>query len=254
MEKVKTTKQKITIPPRHLYEWIRVPFGLTNASAEFQRFMETCLFDIRDEFAFPYLDDVIVYSKDFRSRLDHLRIVFRRLKDGGIKINPAKCKFFQKEVNFLVRVITGDRYKTDSKNVSAVKCLATKPPKTIHDLQHLLWLLDYYRRYVKNFSKVAYLLFKLLKKNQINNKSTKPLTSITWKEEHQQSLQRIVDILTNPPTLSYPDFSSLFKLHVDASSKWLGYDLYQIIDGGIKILGNRNTRCRQRLSKDEGNT
>ena len=81
--------------------------------AEFQRFMETYLFDIRDEFAFPYLDDVIVYSEDFRSHLDHLRIVFRRLKERGIKINPAKCKFFQKEVNFLGRVITGDGYKID---------------------------------------------------------------------------------------------------------------------------------------------
>ena len=75
--------------------------------------METCLFDIRDKFAFPYLDDVIVYSEDFRSHLDHLRIVFHRLKEKGIKINSAKCKFFQKEVNFLGTAITGDGYKID---------------------------------------------------------------------------------------------------------------------------------------------
>ena len=60
------------ITPWGLYEWIRVPFGLTDVPAEFQRFMETCLFDIRDEFAFPYLGGVIVYSEDFRSHLDHL--------------------------------------------------------------------------------------------------------------------------------------------------------------------------------------
>ena len=117
-----------------LYEWIGVPFGLTNTPAEFQRFMKTCLFDIRDEFAFPYLDNVIVYSEDFRSHLDHLRVVFRCLKERSTKINPAKCKFFQKEVNLLGRVITGGGYKIDSKNISVVKCLATKPPKTIHDL------------------------------------------------------------------------------------------------------------------------
>ena len=184
---------------------IKVPFGLTNASAEFQRFMETCLFDISDELSFPYLDDVTVSSEDFRSHLDHLDhlwIVSRRLKKRGMKINPAKYKFFQKKVNFLGRVIT------------------------IHDLQHLLGLLGYYWRYVKNFSKVAYPLFKLPKKDQINNKPIKPTTTIAWKEEHQQSLQRITDILTNPPTLSYPDFSSLFMLHVDASSKGLDCALY----------------------------
>ena len=153
--------------PWGLYEWIRVPFSLTNAPAEFQRFMETCIFDIRDELAFPYLDDVIVYSEDFRSYLDHLRIVFRRLKERGIKINPAKCRFFQKKVTFLGRVISGDEYKIDSKNINAVKCLATTPPKTIHDLRHLLGLLRYYRRYVKKFSKVVYTLFKLLKKGQV---------------------------------------------------------------------------------------
>ena len=103
--------------------------------------MENCLFDIRDEFAFPYLDDVIVFSEDFQSHLDHLRIVFRRLKEKGIKINLAKCKFFQKEVNFLGRVITEDGYQIDSNNISAVKSLATKPPQNIHELRHLLGLL-----------------------------------------------------------------------------------------------------------------
>ena len=140
-------------------------------------------------------------------------------------------------MNFLGRVITGDWYKVDSKNISAVKCLATKPPKTIHNLQHLLGLLSYYRRYVKNFSKIAYPLFKLLNKDQINNKQIEPKTTITWKEEYQQSLQSIIDILTNPPTLSYPDFSFPFMLHVDASSKWLSCALYQKIDVRIKILG-----------------
>ena len=57
-----------------MYEWIRVTFGLTNTPAGFQWFMETCLFDIRDEFIFPYLDDVTVYSEGFRSHLDHPRI------------------------------------------------------------------------------------------------------------------------------------------------------------------------------------
>ena len=199
--------------------------------------METCLFDIRDKFAFPYLGDIMAYSEDFRSHLDHLWIVFRPLKERDIKINSAKCKFFQKAVNFLRRVISGDGYKIDSKNINAVKYLAATPSKTIHDLWHLLGLLGYYQRYGKNFSKVTYSLFKLLKKEQLNNKPIKPTTPITWKEEHEQSLQRIIDKLTNPPTVSYSDFLSLFMLHVDASSKGLGCAFYQRVDEEIEILG-----------------
>ena len=91
--------------------------------------METCLFDIRDKFTFPYLGDIMAYSEDFRSHLDHLWIVFRPLKERNIKINSAKCKFFQKAVNFLRRVISGDEYKIDSKNINAVKYLAATPSK-----------------------------------------------------------------------------------------------------------------------------
>ena len=76
-------------------------------------------------------------------------------------------QILSKKVTFLGRVISGDEYKIDSKNINAVKCLATTPPKTIHDLRHLLGLLRYYRRYVKKFSKVVNTLFKLLKKGQV---------------------------------------------------------------------------------------
>ena len=177
----------------------------------------------------------------FHQILNHiyviLGIVFRRLKERGIKINPAKCKFFQKKVNFLGRVITEDGYQIDSKNISTVTSLSKTPPNTVHDLRHLLGLLGYYRKYVQNFSKVAHSLFQLLKKDEEKGTRLARSLKITWTAEHQQSLEEIVRILTNPPTLSYPGFSSSFVLHIDASSKGLGCALYQKINGEIKILG-----------------
>ena len=88
------------ITPLGLYEWVRVPFGLSNAPAEFQRYKENCFTDVRDKFAFPYLDDVLVYSDDFDSHVDHLRKVFQILRENGIKVKAKKCKLFQKQINY----------------------------------------------------------------------------------------------------------------------------------------------------------
>ena len=122
-------------------------------------------------------------------------------------------------MNFLGRVITEDGYQIDSKNISTVTSLSKTPPNTVHDLRHLLGLLGYYRKCVQNFSKVAHPLFQLLKKDEEKGTRLARSLKITWTAEHQRSREEIVRILTNRPTLSYPDFSSSFVLHIDASSK-----------------------------------
>ncbi|CAB4033072.1 Hypothetical predicted protein [Paramuricea clavata] len=126
---LKVESQPLTafITPWGLYEWIRIPFGLCNAPASFQRFMETCLGDLRDDICVPYLDDMIVFSKSFDEHIEHLRKVLQRLKAHDVKLKPKKCTIFKREVVFLGRIVSEEGYKLDPSTVAPI--LRMKEPK-----------------------------------------------------------------------------------------------------------------------------
>ena len=168
-----TRSQSLTafITPWGLFEWIRIPFGLMNPPSAFQRFVEQCLGDLRDEICSPYLDDVIVYSKNLSENVEHVGTALTGLKAHGVKLKLKKCKFFKKEVAFLGRPVSEHGYRIDPENTKAVSTLKDNPPKTVGDLRKTVGLFGYYCHYIKDFAKIAKPLYELLQVPKSNGKS-----------------------------------------------------------------------------------
>ena len=101
-----------------------MPFGLMNASATFQRLMESCLGELHLNWCVIYLDDVIIFSKTPKEHIQRLRGVFQKLREAGLKLKPSKCEFFKTRISYLGHVVSKDGIETDPKKVNAIKKMA----------------------------------------------------------------------------------------------------------------------------------
>jgi hypothetical protein len=197
------------------YQFTVMPFGLCNAPATFQRLMDDVLQDLLWDFVVVYLDDLNIFSRTFEEHLTHLRTVFDRLKQAGLKLNPEMCRFVSPELTFLGHVIDKQGIRTDPDKIEKVKNFPE--PKNLTQLRGFLGLASYYRRFIKDFSKIAGPLNKLLKKN----------ISYQWTKEQQKAFEYLKDCLISSPILVYPDWNKRFILFTNASTFALGAVLAQ---------------------------
>ena len=156
-----------------------------------------------------------MFSKSFEEHLDHVKTVLQRLRAHGVKLKAKKCNFFRKEVCYLGRIVSEEGYRIDPKKVYALKSLKETPPKSVGDVRKLLGLLGYYRRYVPDFARLAKPLFDLLKDTE--KPCVRFFKPVTWLQTHQHALNSLIDLLSSPPTLAYPDVNLPYALYTDAS-------------------------------------
>ncbi|KAL4156031.1 hypothetical protein QTP88_000066 [Uroleucon formosanum] len=197
------------------YEFKRMCFGLKGAPATFQRLMNRVLNGINGSRAFVYLDDIIVIGATLQEHTTRLREVFERLRQYNLQLQPPKCEFLRKEVNYLGHVITENGVKPDPKKI---ECIVNYPvPDNTKKIKSFLGLIGYYRKFIKDFSKKAKPLTNLLKQNQ----------PFIWSDSCEDSFLFFKNILTNEPILQHPDFDRPFIVTTDASNTAIGAILSQ---------------------------
>lgn len=217
--------------PFGLYEFERMPFGLCNAPATFQRLMQRCLGNLVNDFLLIYLDDVVVFSPDFDSHVQHLEEVFERLHQHGLKLQPRKCHLFQQKVTYLGHVISEAGVATDPSKTAAVRDWPV--PQTVKQVKSFLGFSGYYRRFIPAFSKIAAPLNAL---THGTNGQERKTAAINWSPECQQAFDQLKTALINAPILAYADFSLPFRLYTDASFDGLGAVLAQLQNGKERVI------------------
>jgi transposase InsO family protein len=197
------------------FEFERMPFGLKGAPGTFQRLMNKVLIGINGIKAFVYLDDIIIYAKDLNDHSQKITEIFQRLRQYNLKLQPLKCEFLRKEVNYLGHQITDEGVKPDPQKISCVKQFPI--PRNVKEVKSFLGLSGYYRRFIRNYGQIAKPLTSLLKKD----------VPYIWSDLCQTSFETLKNLLTQAPILQYPDFQKPFNLTCDASNYAIGCILSQ---------------------------
>eukprot|EP00253_Pinus_taeda_P010363 PITA_10363 len=197
------------------YEFVVLPFGLTNAPATFMCLMNGIFHPYLDQFVLIFIDDILIYSRNIEEHCEHLRIVLQTLRKHQLYAKFSKCDFFKEEIQYLGHVISKEGIAVDPEKIKAI--LDWPTPKDVTDVRSFMGLAGYYRRFVAGFSKVAFPITSLQKKGKL----------FQWTPDCQKSFEQLKHLLTTAPVLSIADPSKDYVVCTDASKEGLGGVLMQ---------------------------
>lgn len=229
VEMDKNSREKTAfITHKGLFEFKVMPYGLTNAPATFQRLMDRVLAGLKWRCCLVYIDDVIIYSNSFEQHLKDLTSVFDSLRSANLTLKASKCHFCRPETKYLGHIITRDGIKPDPELIKSV--MNFPKPTKIKDVQSFLGLTGYYRRFIKNYARIAEPLI-----NQLRY-LTKGNHHLQWSSDCTTAVELLKQKLTTAPIMNTPNFEQSFILEVDACEYGLGAVLVQEYDNHKYVI------------------
>ena len=213
-----------TVPGLGLFQFRRMPYGLTNAPATFQRLIDRVLGPELEPHVYAYLDDIIVVAETFEEHKRCLKTVLERLVAAGLSLNPEKCVFCKPEVAYLGFLVNRDGTRPNPAKVEPIKNYPT--PKNLRDVRKFQGMASWYRRFIPNYATIAEPITRLTKKNY----------KFEWLEEQQHAFELLKAMIMLAPTLQRPAPNSPFIVQTDASDVGLGAVLLQEVEGLERVL------------------
>ena len=205
-------KTAFRLPNGALYQYTVAPFGLVNLPAQFTRLMHQVLGEALGVHAMVYIDDVLIYSNSLEAHIKQLDDVLGRIDAAGMSVARHKCQLFREEVKFLGHIVGAGGARPDPDKVKAMLGMAPpldsrgKPDKRL--VQTVMGCFNYYRRYIKDFSKLAAPIVELTKDKN---------SHLLWDATRQRAYQRLKEAMCGATLVMHPDFSLPFVLYTDAS-------------------------------------
>ncbi|UYV63691.1 hypothetical protein LAZ67_2005321, partial [Cordylochernes scorpioides] len=198
------------------YEFLVMPFDLKNAASTFQSIIQHILGELLWKGTCSFQDDILVYTKTWQEHIELLSKVFDKLRQYNMKLKLSKCIFGRTEVKYLGHIISHNQLKPDPGKVKSIQDFPR--PDTVKKVRQSMGLANYYRKFVKDFSKISFPLVRLTRKNQ----------PFIWNEEVEESFAKLKMALSTKPVLAIynPDYPS--KVYTDASKYGIGAILTQI--------------------------
>ncbi|KAL6286677.1 hypothetical protein ACE6H2_011067 [Prunus campanulata] len=196
------------------YEFLVMPFGLSNAPSTFQSLMNDVFRPYLRKFVLIFFDDILVFSNSLTDHVAHLTTVFETLRRHQLLVKQSKCLFGQPQLEYLGHYISAAGVAVDPAKIECVR--SWPPPATIKALRGFLGLAGYYRKFVRNFGLIAQPLTQLLHKDKFE-----------WHHAASLAFEALKAALSSTPVLSLPDFSKPFTVECDASQGGLGAVLSQ---------------------------
>ncbi|KAJ1595379.1 hypothetical protein NDA14_003401 [Ustilago hordei] len=191
-----------------LYEYLVMPFGLANAPAHFQSFINDIFRDIIGMYVVVYLDDFLIFSDTEEAHVKHVTEVLTRLRSNRLFAKLLKCEFHTKTVKFLGYIIKPTGIEMDPEKVCTVK--EWPMPESIHDIQRFLGFANFYRRFIAHFAHIAKPLTSLVKPIERFKKFELP-------EEAQQAFHKLIQAFTSAGVLQHFNYHLPTRLETDAS-------------------------------------